>query len=497
MRFNYLTLIKILKSVLVILAGILFITTQLLSWFTFAVIVIFTIILSILVTKLTSLRRSLQTSEQNGTLFKDLVTAQPAGIYRLVQMNDEDFHPEKLPPLKYEFISDQHEDITGLANADLFARPDHISSMIHPDDKKSFFEQNHRSIRSKSVFKWEGRIFRDGQLKWLRIESKPRIIDEQRTLWTGIVIDISEEKELEELMDRRKVFERLLLDLSSQFVNLTADKFDDILNVSIERVGKFCKIDRAYIFMWDEKRDILKNTHEWCARGIEPQIEYLQELPCSEIPQWMTHLKTFNPINIYDVSMLDEEWKVEKQLLEVQDIKSLFVVPIISKQRLIGFVGFDSVKSNREWEDYEVKILKVFADFIYNAFERKNTETDLIESRQMLRNILDSIRVRVFWKDINLTYLGCNKSFASDAGLENTDEVIGRDDNLMPWTRQAEKYRKDDLNVIKTGKPLLNFEEEQTDAMGNSKWLRTSKIPLHDARGEIFGVLGTYQDITE
>ena len=74
MRFNYLTLIKILKSVLVILAGILFITTQLLSWFTFAVIVIFTIILSILVTKLTSLRRSLQTSEQNGTLFKDLMT---------------------------------------------------------------------------------------------------------------------------------------------------------------------------------------------------------------------------------------------------------------------------------------------------------------------------------------------------------------------------------------------------------------------------------------
>ncbi len=497
MRFNYLFLIKILKGVLVLLATVLFITTQLLSWFTFGVIVIFTVILSVLVTKLTNLQRVLQISERNEALFKDLVTAQPAGIYRLVQMNDENFHPEKLPPIEYQFISDQHENITGLANADLFARPDHISSMIHPDDIKSFFEQNHRSIRSKSMFKWEGRIFKDGQLKWLRIESKPQVLDHNRTLWTGIVIDISEKKELEELMDRRKIFERLLLDLSSQFVNLTADKFDDILNVSIERVGKFCKIDRTYIFMWDEKRDILKNTHEWCNRGIEPQIEYLQELPCSEIPQWMTHLKTFNPINIYDVSTLDEDWKVEKQLLEAQDVKSLFVVPIISKQRLIGFVGFDSVKNKREWEDYEVKILKVFADLIYNAFERRNAEIKLIESRQMLRNILDTIRVRVFWKDINLTYLGCNKSFASDAGLETTDEVVGKNDNMMPWTQQAEMYRKDDMKVIESGKPLLNFEEEQTDAMGKNKWLRTSKIPLRDAQGEIFGVLGTYQDITE
>jgi two-component system, sensor histidine kinase and response regulator len=497
MHINNIFVIHIITGFLLLVTAVLSITVEFVPIYIFAGAVIFSILIFYLTTKLKDINQSLSISNSNEALFKDLVNAQPAGIYRLLQTNIDNFKPEQLPPLKYEFISEQHEAITGLLNADLFAKPEHISSMIHPEDLQGFFEQNYDSIKSKSIFRWEGRIFRDGRLRWLRIESKPRVIDDLHTLWTGIVIDISEKKELEELMDRRKVFERLLLELSSQFVNLTSDKFDDILNLSIERVGKFCNIDRTYIFMWNEEQDILINTHEWCNDGILPQIEYLQALPCSEIPQWMTHLKTFNPINIYDVSKLTEEWKVEKGLLEAQDVKSLFVVPIISRQRLIGFVGFDSVARNREWQDYEVKILKVFADLIYNAFERRNAEINLTESRQMLRNILDTIKVRVFWKDLDLNYLGCNQSFAYDAGFEATEEIVGKNDFMMPWTKEAKNYQEDDYKVINSGQPLLNFEEEQTDARGKKKWLLTSKIPLRDAHGDVIGMLGTYQDITE
>ncbi|MBW6478715.1 MAG: PAS domain S-box protein [Bacteroidales bacterium] len=497
MHVNNIFVINIISGLFLLIAAVLSFTVDLVPVYVFAGAVIFTTLIFFLASRLKDLNKSLSISKSNEALFKDLVNAQPAGIYRLVQTNVDIFKPGELPPLKYQYISEQHEIITGLLNADLFAKPAHVSSMIHPEDLQGFFEQNYNAIKSKSVFKWEGRIFRDGRIRWLRIESKPRVMDEMHTLWTGIVIDISEKKELEELMDRRKIFERLLLELSSQFVNLTADKFDNILNLSIERVGKFCNIDRTYIFMWNEEQDILTNTHEWCNKGIIAQIEYLQALPCSEIPQWMKHLKTFNPINIYDVSKLSEEWKVEREILEAQDVKSLFVVPIISKQRLIGFVGFDSVRKNREWQDYEVKILMVFADLICNAFERKNAEINLIESRQMLRNILDTIKVRVFWKDLELNYLGCNQSFAYDAGFDSTEEIVGKNDHLMPWTGKAKHYQEDDKKVISSGKPLLNFEEEQTDARGKKKWLLTSKIPLRDAHGDVIGMLGTYQDITE
>jgi PAS domain S-box-containing protein len=115
----------------------------------------------------------------------------------------------------------------------------------------------------------------------------------------------------------------------------------------------------------------------------------------------------------------------------------------------------------------------------------------------MLQSVLDATPVRVFWKDLNLRYLGCNTHFARDAGLERPSQLLGEDDFAMGWRDQAELYRADDRAVIESGEAKLNYEEPQTTPDGRTIWLRTSKIPLRGADGEIFGVLGTYEDITE
>ncbi|MHC1727283.1 MAG: transporter substrate-binding domain-containing protein [Syntrophobacteraceae bacterium] len=128
--------------------------------------------------------------------------------------------------------------------------------------------------------------------------------------------------------------------------------------------------------------------------------------------------------------------------------------------------------------------------------KRKGAEEALHESQQMLHSILDTIPVRVFWKDLDLNYLGCNRPFALDAGLQSPGEIVGRSDFEMGWGEQAELYRSDDRQVIETGKAKLGYEEPQTTPSGDKIWLLTSKIPLLDVQGEIKGVLGTYEDIT-
>ena len=128
---------------------------------------------------------------------------------------------------------------------------------------------------------------------------------------------------------------------------------------------------------------------------------------------------------------------------------------------------------------------------------RKQAEEELYESRQILEAIINTIPVRVFWKDKNLTYLGCNTPFALDAGFEKPEDVIGKDDYTMGWSEQAELYRADDRLVIGSGKPKLLIEEPQTTSSGEQIYLLTSKVPLKDATGEIIGVLGTYYDITQ
>ena len=110
---------------------------------------------------------------------------------------------------------------------------------------------------------------------------------------------------------------------------------------------------------------------------------------------------------------------------------------------------------------------------------------------------MDTIPARVFWKDLDLRYLGCNQPFARDAGVHSPAEMIGKDDYQMGWREQADLYRSDDRQVLESGKPKINYEEPETTPDGWRIWLRTNKVPLHHADGTIWGVLGTYEDITD
>ncbi|MGD0728402.1 MAG: PAS domain S-box protein [Spirochaetia bacterium] len=134
---------------------------------------------------------------------------------------------------------------------------------------------------------------------------------------------------------------------------------------------------------------------------------------------------------------------------------------------------------------------------VLDITQRKHVEEELHRSRQLLQLVLDHVPQRVFWKDRSLHYLGCNRLFAEDAGLSDPASIVGRNDLELSWRRTAERYRADDASVIETGVPKINYEEPQAREDGSLLWLRTSKVPLREQDGRIFGVLGTYEDITE
>jgi PAS domain S-box-containing protein len=132
-----------------------------------------------------------------------------------------------------------------------------------------------------------------------------------------------------------------------------------------------------------------------------------------------------------------------------------------------------------------------------NITERKKTEEAIKNSQKLLQRIIDLLPIRIFWKDRNLRYLGCNLIFAKDAGKNQPEDLIGKDDFQMAWKDQAKAYQADDQGVIKSGKVKFNYEESQTTPKGDKIWLKTSKVPLIDSRGNEIGILGTYEDITE
>ena len=125
-------------------------------------------------------------------------------------------------------------------------------------------------------------------------------------------------------------------------------------------------------------------------------------------------------------------------------------------------------------------------------------EPDILSNEKLLQLVLENIPSFVFWKDRESVYLGCNKNFADYAGFSSPEEVIGKNDYDMPWSKEeSDFFREIDKAVMDSREPQINFEEPQTISDGSTRWLRTSKIPLFNAQGEVIGILGTYEDITD
>jgi PAS domain S-box-containing protein len=114
----------------------------------------------------------------------------------------------------------------------------------------------------------------------------------------------------------------------------------------------------------------------------------------------------------------------------------------------------------------------------------------------VLVQVLDTLPVRIFWKDRESRFIGCNRLFAQDAGVFEPSDFIGCSDYFFYPPEQASAFRDDDAEIMYYGKPKLGIIEKLTRPSGTI-WLETNKWPLRGADGEIIGVIGMYRDITK
>ncbi|HYC87356.1 MAG TPA: GAF domain-containing protein [Chryseosolibacter sp.] len=123
-------------------------------------------------------------------------------------------------------------------------------------------------------------------------------------------------------------------------------------------------------------------------------------------------------------------------------------------------------------------------------------EKKLTESQDTLQAIVDNIPRAIFWKDRDLRFQGCNKIFSDIAGASAPHELFGKTDFDMAWSAQADAYRKDDLEVMRSRKSKLDIEEVNINSEGEESWVRTSKVPIVSQTGEVVAILGMFEDIT-
>lgn len=164
---------------------------------------------------------------------------------------------------------------------------------------------------------------------------------------------------------------------------------DSIQNL-LQAMGDYTKADRVFIFEFRDALHIYRNTYEWCAPGITPQIDNLQTIEPSDIPVWQAAFEQGENIVIPNLEDVRDTMPGEYEILRVQDIHSEISFPIFSKDALIGFLGLDNPTIEGSYRF--INLLAVVGSHLGGAWANFRTSALLEQSQSDLRDSMQALQ---------------------------------------------------------------------------------------------------------
>lgn len=272
-------------------------------------------------------------------------------------------------------------------------------------------------------------------------------------------------------LTRQVAMETLVAELSTAFVRVGAEGVDGQIDLALARIGEHTGVDRSYLFSLSPDGRLMCNTHEWCAPGIEPQIDRLQGHPVEAFRWSMQWLARGEVFHVPEVSALPEEAAAERAEFEREEIKTLINVPLMEGERMTGFLGFDAVRSPRAWGESDIRLLRLAGEMIAGALARRSAEERLRISLEEKDVLLREVHHRVknnLQVVYSLLYLQANalggrvESVALDAFRQSCARI-----RSMAVIHER-LYRSEDLSGVDFGDYLEALIPDLLDAWGRT-----------------------------
>jgi diguanylate cyclase (GGDEF)-like protein/PAS domain S-box-containing protein len=311
-----------------------------------------------------------------------------------------------------------------------------------------------------------------------------------------IALRIEEErKRAESSLNRRMAFERLVARISSELILARPEALDFHLAHALCEIGSFAGADRAYVFQVSEDGRLLDNSHEWCAEGVEPQIDNLHDVPFDDEMQFCRTIKRFGIVDYPSVSLLPAEAEADRRVLEAQSIQSLLAVPMVANNRLLGFIGLDSVRTVRVWLDEEKTLMTLVANAFTGVLERKRADDSLRASEARYRSVVENVKEVIFQLDEAGRWVFLNRSWVELTGYAIAD-TLGRDCVEHVHLEDRERLKEVLEQVLQGGLDTCAEAVRYLRTGGGYRWLEVSARPVVDGSGRVVGLSGMLNDIT-
>lgn len=207
----------------------------------------------------------------------------------------------------------------------------------------------------------------------------------------GVLYDVTERERVSAALKRRMQFDDLVVQQSAKLAGLGAEQVGEGIQALLSEVGQFAGVDRSYLFEFSDDMSLESCTHEWCAAGIEPAIDRLQNLPLASFPWFMERIGRGEVLHVPRVSELPSDAAAEKAEFEAEGIQSVIMVPLGFEGRITGYMGFDAVWQEFEWPQEMVVILQMTGDLVFNALRRQRSEQAVLQQSHALERANTSL----------------------------------------------------------------------------------------------------------
>ncbi|HRX58580.1 MAG TPA: diguanylate cyclase [Eubacteriales bacterium] len=300
--------------------------------------------------------------------------------------------------------------------------------------------------------------------------------------------------------------QEILIHISAMLLRAVPDNLEEIVHQTMAEAAKIATADRVYVFAYDFVREISINTYEWCAEGISPQIDRLQNVPFEQIREWIAAHKLGKTIAIDDIAALPKE-NPTRAALEPQEIQSVIAVPLFLETELYGFIGFDSVRRRHIYTPKEEQILLQYGNNLLSTIVRVQFEQALRKSearyrfeKDLYQTTLLSVGDSVVSTDILGNIIFANRAFEQLTGL-CSKVVEGKPlaDVFLPIDEQTkEKLECPVRRVLETG---CSVDPADNTALvtgsGRERSIEYVISPVFDANRRIQGAVLVFWDVSE
>ncbi len=343
----------------------------------------------------------------------------------------------------------------------------------------------------KKPFVWE--FQNTANKRWYHCRDQAIPWSDGRMVRLEIAIDITDRKMAQEAMSFELGFKDMVAEISSRFVNMKGEKMDDLVNDALRLSGEFFKVDRCFIFQFRSDEEYMDNTHEWCGEGIEPQKDNLKGLPVNLVPWWAKKIRNHEHIHIPDVAQLSGEAQAEKEILEAQDIKSVLVIPMVVDGKAIGFYGYDSVETYKDWPEEQISLLKVLTEIISSGFGKYLANESLQESEMQLRRAQEIGHIGSWALDLDNSMIRASNEAYRIYGLKEGGQYPVKKIQDLALAEYRPMLNKALEDLISKGK---NYEVEYSIQLPFDGSIRDiySVAEYDKRRNAVFGMI---QDITQ